>query len=352
MAVVDHGGFTAASKAVFVSQPALSLAVKELESAVGTALFTRVGRGVKLTPAGEALLGPARQVLRGVESGRAAVAAVTGLLAGSLSLASLPTLAAEPMAQLVGLFRRHHSGIRVDLAAPEHSRGLFELVESGGCELALTDARAVPKHFQVVDLGIQELVFILPPGADPSSLSDSDQFAAEPVPFVAAPEGTSTRGLLDLHVESLGVEPLLAVVTTQQATRSFPSSWREQVRRSSPNRWLRSRRCSEQSWSGSTRPPSAGSHSCTGIRRYHRRLNGSSRWLDRIPSPRTPSMTFSRCLEAKDLRSLARRTEPEAGEALPGLSYLGCCWFPPEASHLRSTPGRARSSRNAWRIRR
>ncbi len=216
MAVVDHGGFTAASKAVFVSQPALSLAVKELESAVGTALFTRVGRGVKLTPAGEALLGPARQVLRGVESGRAAVAAVTGLLAGSLSLASLPTLAAEPMAQLVGLFRRHHSGIRVDLAAPEHSRGLFELVESGGCELALTDARAVPKHFQVVDLGIQELVFILPPGADPSSLSDSDQFAAEPVPFVAAPEGTSTRGLLDLHVESLGVEPLLAVVTTQR----------------------------------------------------------------------------------------------------------------------------------------
>lgn len=201
---------------MFVSQPALSLAVKELEGAVGTALFARVGRGVKLTAAGEALLGPARQVLRDLESGRAAVAAVTGLLAGSLSLASLPTLAAEPMAQLVGTFRRHHPGVRVDLAAPEHSRGLFALVENGGCELALTDARAVPKHFRVVDLGTQELVFILPPGADPSSLSASDQPGVGPFPFVAAPEGSSTRGLLDLHVESLGVEPLLAVVTTQR----------------------------------------------------------------------------------------------------------------------------------------
>jgi LysR family carnitine catabolism transcriptional activator len=56
VAVVDHGGFTAASKAVFVSQPALSLAVKELESELGTPLFARVGRGVRLTAAGRALL--------------------------------------------------------------------------------------------------------------------------------------------------------------------------------------------------------------------------------------------------------------------------------------------------------
>ena len=39
VAVVDHGGFTAAAKAVFVSQPALSLAVKDLEAEIGTQLF-------------------------------------------------------------------------------------------------------------------------------------------------------------------------------------------------------------------------------------------------------------------------------------------------------------------------
>ena len=112
VAVVDHGGFTAASKAVFVSQPALSLAVKELERELGTPLFARVGRGVRLTAAGTALLGPARQALRDVETGRAAVAAVAGVMAGSLSVCSLPTLAADPMAGLAVRFRRHYPGLQ------------------------------------------------------------------------------------------------------------------------------------------------------------------------------------------------------------------------------------------------
>ena len=53
VAVVDHGGFTAAAKATFVSQPALSLAVKELEADLGTPLFDRIGRKVQLTAAGD-----------------------------------------------------------------------------------------------------------------------------------------------------------------------------------------------------------------------------------------------------------------------------------------------------------
>lgn len=62
LAVADHGGFTRASKAVFVSQPALSLSVRELEEELGAELFYRAGRSVRLTPAGKALLGrPARR---------------------------------------------------------------------------------------------------------------------------------------------------------------------------------------------------------------------------------------------------------------------------------------------------
>jgi LysR family transcriptional regulator, carnitine catabolism transcriptional activator len=216
VAIVDHGGFTAAARAIFVSQPALSLAVKELERELGTPLFARVGRGTRLTAAGEALLGPARQVLHDLESGRAAVAAVTGLVSGSLSLASLPTLAVEPMAQLVGSFRRLHPGIRVDLAAPEDSRDLFALVEQGNCELGLTDSRTAPVDLRVVDLGTQELVLILPPGGvEPAAAGPARPDMAR-VPLVVAPEGTSTRRLLDEHLESVGVRPNLAVVAAQR----------------------------------------------------------------------------------------------------------------------------------------
>ena len=169
VAVVDHGGFTAAAKATFVSQPALSFAVKELEADLGIALFDRIGRKVQLTAAGAALLGPARQVLRDLETGRSAVTAVSGLESGVLSLACLPTLAADPTAALVGRFRSHHPGVRVDLAAPEDTRELFELVETGTCELGLTDALDVPDTLVSTGLGSQVLVFILPPGTPSTS---------------------------------------------------------------------------------------------------------------------------------------------------------------------------------------
>jgi LysR family transcriptional regulator, carnitine catabolism transcriptional activator len=216
VAVVDHGGFTAASRAVFVSQPALSLAVKELEVELGTPLFARVGRGVRLTAAGSALLGPARQVVRDLETGRAAVAAVTGLEAGSLALASLPTLAADPLARLVGHFRGHHPGVRVDLAAPEDSRDLFGLVETGRYELGLADAIEVPAGLESVDLGPQQLVFILPPGSVRRGTTAGGRGDFGEIPLVAAPEGTSTRRLLDERLASLGHQPDLAVVSAQR----------------------------------------------------------------------------------------------------------------------------------------
>ncbi len=68
LAVVDEGGMTRAAEAQHVSQPSVSQAVRELEAELGTALFHRVGRGLVLTPAGEALVAPARQALRDVET--------------------------------------------------------------------------------------------------------------------------------------------------------------------------------------------------------------------------------------------------------------------------------------------
>jgi DNA-binding transcriptional LysR family regulator len=216
VAVVDHGGFTAAAQAVYVSQPALSQAVRELEAELGVDLFTRIGRRVRLTPAGEALLEPARQVLRDLETGQAAVAAVAGLAAGSLTLASLPTLAADPMAPLVGAFRRHHPGIRVELAAPEDTGELFELVTSGACELGVTDAHDIPDALQSRSLGRQSLVLILPPGTDQGRGATVDLSSLERTPFVVAPPGTSTFRLLQEGFAAVQRTPTVAVVTAQR----------------------------------------------------------------------------------------------------------------------------------------
>ena len=64
VAIVDAGGFTPAAKQVHRTQSAVSMQVRRLEEALGRALFQRDGRGVQLSPDGEALLGYARRLLK------------------------------------------------------------------------------------------------------------------------------------------------------------------------------------------------------------------------------------------------------------------------------------------------
>jgi LysR family carnitine catabolism transcriptional activator len=260
LAVVDEGGFTSAAKAVFVSQPALSLAIKELEHELGTELFERLGRRVLLTSAGEALVGPARQVLRDVETGKAAVEAVAGVRSGTLSLASLPTLAAHPMADLVGRFRRRYPDVAVDLSAPEDTADLVELLRTGQCELGIGEETGLPSDLHTVDVEVQRLLVILPPGSPepvrplpPGELGvgelgvgelgvgelgvgelppgelrfgelrvgelgfgELDLGALRDTAIIATPVGTSSRRLLDEGFAAAGVVPRVSVVTAQR----------------------------------------------------------------------------------------------------------------------------------------
>lgn len=215
LAVVDHGGFTTAAKAIFVSQPALSLAVRQLEEEVGTELLYRLPRGVRLTSAGEAFLGPARQALRDLETARASAADIAGLQAGTLSLGSLPTLAADPLADLVGRFRAAYPGVVVDLAAPEDTDDLVALLRDGVCELAIAEPVSLPETLETHGLGDQRLLVILPPGTRRPRRSLPVE-ELEAVPFIATPEGTSSRRLLDEAFASAGLTPRVAVVAAQR----------------------------------------------------------------------------------------------------------------------------------------
>ena len=61
--IADTGSMNEAAKLLFISQPSLSLALKELENEIGLELFKRTNRGVTVTPEGEEFLGYARQVV-------------------------------------------------------------------------------------------------------------------------------------------------------------------------------------------------------------------------------------------------------------------------------------------------
>ncbi len=214
LAVVDGGGMTRAAEAEHVSQPSVSQAIRELEAELATSLFHRVGRRVILTPAGEALVEPARQVLRDVETGQAAVEAVAGLSAGRLDLVALPTLAVDPVAPLVGAFRVAYPGIELALADPRDEAEVVELVASGACELGITVEAVRGPRLASHQLGAQDLLAVLPPGTHASHTMAIATLAK--FPLVAAQPGTATRRQLEEAFADAGVTPDVAVVTAQR----------------------------------------------------------------------------------------------------------------------------------------
>lgn len=170
LAVVDHSGFTAGADAEHVAQPSLSQAIKALERELGTPLFERLGRSVRLTAAGEALVEPARQTIRDVATAAAAVEAVRNVDGGHLDLVCLPTLAVAPVASFIGAFRRRFPAVTVRLLEPEDSSALLDLVVRGAAEIGVTvlppSGRGLGRGLAVAELDEQDFAVVVPRGVE------------------------------------------------------------------------------------------------------------------------------------------------------------------------------------------
>jgi DNA-binding transcriptional LysR family regulator len=216
LGVVDHGSFTRAAAALHVSQPSLSDGIRRLETELSVRLFHRLGRSVELTDAGRAFIGPARQLARDRDALLASVAGVRGLDAGTLDFVALSTLAADPLGRLVGRFRDAHPGIAVRIAAPDDLAAVDAMVLDGRCELGLTELPPRREELVAVALERQEIVAVCPPGTRLSAPGRLPLGRLRELPLVMTPRGLSTRDLLDRALASAGVEPVIAVETSQR----------------------------------------------------------------------------------------------------------------------------------------
>ncbi|MFZ5849921.1 MAG: LysR family transcriptional regulator [Actinomycetota bacterium] len=216
VAVVEQGSFTSAAQRLHVAQPSLSHGVRLLERELGAQLFHRLGRGATLTPAGEALLPSARQVLRDLATASAAVASVAGLTSGQVDVVAPTALAVDPLAHIVSAFRAAYPAVNIRIVDSEQTHQIPEMVRTGSCELGLADFSVPVRGLQQLELTPQELVAVLPPG---SPVPDGGGFRLTDLArfdLVATPRGTTTRGILD-GVAARGTHLRVAVETPHRA---------------------------------------------------------------------------------------------------------------------------------------
>jgi molybdate transport repressor ModE-like protein len=135
-AVARGGSFSAAARELGFTQPAVSQQMKALEQSAGTPLLVRGPRRMRLTEAGEALVRHADGVLAGLAAAEEEVAAIAGLRAGRVRLASFPSGTSTLVPGAVAEMRALYPGTEVSLVEAEPPRSV-EMLRAGDCDITL-----------------------------------------------------------------------------------------------------------------------------------------------------------------------------------------------------------------------
>lgn len=169
-ALAQHGHFGRAADACAITQPALSMQIRELEVSLGTVLFERGARQIRLTGFGEEFALRVRDIIRSVDELAELARASQDRLVGRLRIGVIPTIAPYLLPTLIGELTRRHAGLDIHIRETLTQRLIQELSE-GRLDTAIVALPVSEPSLTEVALFSEDLVLVRP---------DAD--AAKPVP--------------------------------------------------------------------------------------------------------------------------------------------------------------------------
>jgi LysR family hydrogen peroxide-inducible transcriptional activator len=182
-AVAKNGTFTRAAIAERVAQPSLSQQIQKLENELGTKLFERLPRSVRLTSFGAAFLPKAERILRELSDAKAEIVELSGKEDGELLLGAIPTIAPYLLPTVLSRLSQSHPSIKVKITE-DTTHVLVEHLHKGALQMIIA---ALPVE-----------------GAD---LSCFDLFRESF--FAVLPENHPLAGRKSVRIEELRKEPFL-----------------------------------------------------------------------------------------------------------------------------------------------
>jgi LysR family cyn operon transcriptional activator len=210
VAIADGGTMAKAAERVHVTQSTLSHQLAQLEEEVGTVLFERAGRSLRLSDAGSVWLGYARGILGQVDEAKEAVARTRKLEAGEVRIGAIHSFVTKLMPDIAAGFVKRHPGVRVQV----HELPGLEIesqVEAGALDLGFAfhppsragvtgerlfdDTLALAVHERHALAALRSIRF--------SQLAE--------VPLAMLTQRFATRRLLDDHFRRAGVTPRIVI---------------------------------------------------------------------------------------------------------------------------------------------
>lgn len=203
--VARHLSFSRAAEELHLTQPAVSMQVKQLEEQAGLPLTEMIGKKVYLTEAGEEVARHARRIAQQLREADEALDAIKGVRGGRLSIGIIST-AKYFAPRLLAEFRRRQPGIELDLSVSNRETVVRQLADN---EIDLAIMGQPPQEFSTVAEGFADhpLIFVAAPD---HSLAGRKQIAPTLLngdTFLIREPGSGTRATMERYFADAGIAP-------------------------------------------------------------------------------------------------------------------------------------------------
>ena len=207
-AISNEGSFKKAAEKLYISQPAVSLQVQNLEKQLNTPLFYRDKRKARLTEAGLLLIKYCDRVLSLCEEACRALDELQALESGTLIIGASQTTGTYLMPKLIGIFRQKYPQIAVELQV-HSTRRISWGVANGKIDLAVVGGE-IPQELQntldVTSYAEDELALILPLAHPFSSLEFIQKEDLYRLRFIALNTQSTIRNVIDNTLAQHGID--------------------------------------------------------------------------------------------------------------------------------------------------
>ena len=205
-AVAKHLSFTRAADALFMTQPAVTFQIRQLEEQYGTRLFERRHAGISLTPAGEVVLSFAEKILALSDELETRLSEMTGEMRGPLLVGGSTTIAEFMLPRVLGEFNAAYPQVRARLIVANS-----ESIESQVAEHTL-DVGLIEVPGKLAGLTSQvccedELIIICAPDYPLAGMKSVTPKALADYEFISREPGSGTREITDAYFRSHKIPP-------------------------------------------------------------------------------------------------------------------------------------------------
>ena len=205
ISVAKHLNYTRAGEEVHLSQPSVSVRIKQLETELGVKLFEQLGKKVSLTESGQLLVPNAHRILTAVEDAEHAIKDLQGLQLGSLRIGASTTPGMYIIPRTIARFKERYPQIDVQLGI-RHTRGIEAGVARNEFDFGFVGGHLVGDEIDVLPWLTDELVLVVPPRHQLARKKTVKRNDLTNERFIGRELGSATRATLASHLKESNLQ--------------------------------------------------------------------------------------------------------------------------------------------------